>query len=188
MRKASRTIFTGSMLLILSTIITVSVVRYVVSDPKNVWAEGGQKKAIDGGPLMQSACRKVALTPDKSASAGTDSENLVALVKDIFEAAKQGKWAWLAGLVCMLLTLLVNRIFAWKIPSSVLPWISVALGTISAIAFALAEGQSWPAALGQGATVGLAGAGGWSALGKHFLKSKKDENCLRKTVDSRSLL
>jgi hypothetical protein len=164
MRKANKTVLVGTLLLFFSTFCTVSIMRYIVSDAQSAWAE--KKKVIDAGTLIRDASVDAARI--QNAPPPTDPEDMGAIIKSIYEAVKQGKWAWLVGLACMLLTLLVNRVFSWRIPPKVLPWISIALGVISASAFALAEGQSWLAAIGQGMTVGMAGAGGWSALGRHM--------------------
>lgn len=103
-------------------------------------------------------------------------DDLDSLVVGIAYAAKHAKWAWLVALALMLCTYLVNRILKSAIPKNVLVWIALGLGIGTNIALALARGYGILESIGQGVTLGLAAAGGWSAIGKYiFPKAKMAE-------------
>ena len=95
------------------------------------------------------------------------------IVKFILQAIKESKWAWLVGLLLMLLTWLVNKILKNKIPKKVLPWIAISLGVATSIAMSFASGMLWYEAIGNGISLGLAAAGGWSVVGKQLLPTQK---------------
>lgn len=98
-----------------------------------------------------------------------------AMLKFILQAIKEARWAWLVGLVFMLLTFLFNKILKDRIPKKVLPWIAIGLGVATNVAMSFASGMHWLEAIGNGITLGLAAAGGWSAIGKSILGGKKEE-------------
>lgn len=104
-----------------------------------------------------------------------DPEKPGEMVSSIFQAIKEGKWAWLVGLIFMLLTWVFNKLLKEKIPAKALPWVAIGLGVGTNIAMSFATGMVWYEAIGNGVSLGLAAAGGWSALGKHILPTKAKE-------------
>lgn len=111
---------------------------------------------------------------EKAAVAPTvNPEDPGAILKLILQAVKEARWAWLAGLILMLLTFLFNKILQDKIPKKVLPWVAIGLGVATNVAMSFASGMHWLEAIGNGVTLGLTAAGGWSAIGKLIL-GKKD--------------
>lgn len=101
-----------------------------------------------------------------------NSEDPGEIIKFILQAIKESKWAWLVGLLLMLLTWCVNKILKNKIPKKVLPWLAISLGVATSIAMSFASGMLWYEAIGNGVSLGLAAAGGWSVVGKQLLPTQ----------------
>lgn len=96
------------------------------------------------------------------------------IIAFMLQAIKESKWAWLIGLVLMLLTWVFNRILKNKIPKKVLPWVAISLGVTTSAMMSFASGMLWYEAIGNGVTLGLAAAGGWSVVGKSLLNKKQE--------------
>ena len=88
--------------------------------------------------------------------------------KQIVQAAKQGHWALVLGLIVMILTALVNRVFRAKIPPAILPWLAIGLGIIGQGALTLHYSGDWATAIFAGMTAGLTAGGSYSAFGKYL--------------------
>jgi hypothetical protein len=98
-------------------------------------------------------------------------ENPGEYVEKIIDAYSNKDWGILAGLSIMLLIWIVKR-FVWtSLPVSALPWVSIGLGVLVAVATALMAGQLWWKAILNGLTTGAAASGLWSAVGKHVFGS-----------------
>lgn len=144
---------------------------------KEVGIKAAAKDVVKGeAPASQPAA--AAVVPTKDVPKEVDPEDATSLVKGIFKAAKGGQWALLAGLVLMLLSWVVNRILKNKIPPKVMPWLSIGLGVAAQIVLTVAAGNAktadtWITAITGGISLGLAGAGTWSALGKYLPGLKK---------------
>ena len=113
-------------------------------------------------------------TPVVKPKAPETPEEALGLVKQVIQAVKAGKWAWAIGLVLMILVFVLNKVLGDKIPSAILPWASIGLGVIASVSFALATGSPWLDAVFLGLSQGLAASGGYSAIGKYFLKPKDE--------------
>lgn len=127
----------------------------------------GGKVSLTVDPKSKTKTTKGAVPPT------VDPDDPGAIFGAIVTAFKGGAWAWLIGLVLMLATLVVNKVLKEKIPKKVLPWLAIGLGVGTNIAMSFASGLYWLEALGNGITMGLAAAGGWSAVGK-LIFGKKD--------------
>ena len=136
----------------------------LVALPVPAYAESG------GEPAVKAESKAQAEAPTPAAKVPTDPGGMVT---GIIKAIKEGKWAWLAALVLMLLTWAFNRVLKEIIPKSVIPWVAIALGVLTQIAVNISAGTDILPAIGNGITLGLAASGGWSAIGKHVLKKKE---------------
>ena len=135
-------------------------------------------EAVPKGDVKVSGEVSLTVDPKTKTKKGTapptvDPDDPGAIFSAIVSAFKGGAWAWLIGLVLMLATLVINKLLKEKIPKKVLPWLAIGLGVGMNIAMSFASGLYWLEALGNGITMGLAAAGGWSAVGK-LIFGKKD--------------
>jgi len=77
--------------------------------------------------------------------------------------------------VIMVLVFVFNKYFVKSIKPSLLPWVSVAIGILTAIATKLAgmavgsSTMDWLSAIGMGFVAGATASGLWSLLGKHIV-------------------
>jgi uncharacterized membrane protein len=101
-----------------------------------------------------------------------DPDDPGSIIKFIFQAVKESKWAWLVGLLIMFLTWVFNKLLKEKIPAKVLPWVAIGLGVATNVAMSFASGLIWYEAIANGVSLGLAAAGGWSAIGKYIFPTK----------------
>ena len=100
-------------------------------------------------------------------------EDVGSILTGVIFAVKHAKWAWLVALLLMLCTYLVNRVFVNAIPKKALVWVALGVGVATNVALSLASGLGVIEAIGQGITLGLAAAGGWSAIGRLILPKPK---------------
>lgn len=121
-------------------------------------------------PTPASVPAPVAMAP---AIPTVDPEDPGTMLKYIIQAVKESRWAWFVGLLLMLATFIFNKILKDKIPRKVLPWVAIGLGVGSNVALSFAAGLYWLDAIGNGLSLGLAAAGGWSAVGKLILGNNK---------------
>ena len=98
-----------------------------------------------------------------------DKDDAKGILKALGQALAGKKWSLLVALIAMLLTWLLRNLLQGKIPVKALPWIAGALGVLQSTAFGLATGATVLDAVLGGLEAGLAGAGGFSALGKYLL-------------------
>ena len=136
-------------------------------------AAGADALALDAGAAGTAAGAApdsaLALSPASQPALPTvDANDLGGITKYIVQAIRESRWAWLVGLLFMLATWAVNRLFKERIPKKVLPWVAIGLGVGTNIALCLAGGMVWYEAIGQGLSLGMAASGGWSAFGKHL--------------------
>ena len=102
-----------------------------------------------------------------------DPEDPGQIIGYIIKGFAEGQWAWAVGLIFMLLMWVFMKFVKERIPGKVTIWVVMALATGTSIAMSLAAGLNVWAAIGSGVTVGLAAGGGWSAIGKYILPTKK---------------
>lgn len=134
----------------------------------------GYACAQDGGSALDAAV--TATGAASKAPPVVNPDDLGGIVNGLIQAVKGGHWAWLVGLIFMVLTWVFNRILKNRIPKKALPWIAIGLGVGTNVAMSFASGLVWYQALSNGFSLGLAAAGGWSAIGKYILpKDKKAE-------------
>lgn len=104
----------------------------------------------------------------------TDFDAAAKLIPSIIENfSKGGPYALLGvGALIMVLVFALNTyIFPhFSVPSTLTPWIAIAIGALTGIGAALYTGHSLPAALASGIAAGLAGVGKWEAAGQHAAK------------------
>jgi len=88
----------------------------------------------------------------------------------LWKAIESQDWSLAGGLFIMLLVYVFNRFgLKDKIGGKAIPFVSLALGVLTAIGIALASGGSLPAALEAGVLAGLAAIGSWEVLFKKVL-------------------
>lgn len=144
----------------------------------SVWLFAMQSAAApDAAQAPTAAAASVAGPAPASAAApaslpAADPNDPGGIFNLIVQAIRESRWAWLVGLLFMLATWAVNRLFKERIPKKVLPWVAIGLGVGSNIALCLAGGMAWYEAIGQGISLGMAASGGWSAFGKHLFSKE----------------
>lgn len=88
----------------------------------------------------------------------------------IWKALNSQDWSLAAGLIVMLLVYVFNRFgLKEKVGKKAIPYVSVAIGVLSAVGIALASGGSLAVALEAGVLAGLAAVGSWEVLFKKIL-------------------
>ena len=93
----------------------------------------------------------------------------------IWKALNSQDWSLAAGLIVMLLVYIFNRFgLKEKVGKKAIPYISLAIGVLSAVGIALASGGSLAVALEAGVLAGLAAVGSWEVLFKKILGDSKD--------------
>lgn len=117
-------------------------------------------------PLPAAPTTTVAGPPKTDAEAGTFLGAMV-------DAAKDGHWNVVGGLLILLLIWLFNKLgMATKLGSKLVPWVSVALGVLATLGVGLATGAPLLAAIKTGALNGALAVALWELVGKHFLTAK----------------
>lgn len=106
-------------------------------------------------------------------------ENDIEAIQDavaIWKALNSQDWPLAAGLIVMLLVYVFNRFgLKEKVGKKAIPYVSLAIGILSAVGIALASGSSLAVALEAGVLAGLAAVGSWEVLFKKILGSSSDE-------------
>ena len=93
----------------------------------------------------------------------------------LWKAIETQNWPLAAGFFVMILVYAFNRFgLKDKIGAKAIPYVSIALGVLSAVGVALASGGSISAALAAGVTAGLAAIGSWEAVFKKVLGSESE--------------
>ena len=88
----------------------------------------------------------------------------------IWKALNSQDWSLAAGLIVMLLVYVFNRFgLKEKVGKKAIPYVSLAIGILSAVGIALASGGSLAVALEAGVLAGLAAVGSWEVLFKKIL-------------------
>lgn len=112
---------------------------------------------------------------EKEKIAETDMEAVEDAVA-LWKAIESQDWPLAGGFFVMLLVFIFNRFgLKDKIGAKAIPYVSIALGVLSAIGIALASGGSIAAALEAGVLAGLAAIGSWEAVFKKFLGGSSEE-------------
>ena len=94
----------------------------------------------------------------------------------IWKALNSQDWPLAAGLIVMLLVYVFNRFgLKEKVGKKAIPYVSLAIGILSAVGIALASGSSLAVALEAGVLAGLAAVGSWEVLFKKILGESSDE-------------
>lgn len=88
----------------------------------------------------------------------------------IWKALNSQDWSLAVGLIVMLLVYIFNRFgLKEKVGKKAIPYVSLAIGVLSAVGIALASGGSLAVALEAGVLAGLAAVGSWEVLFKKIL-------------------
>jgi hypothetical protein len=91
-------------------------------------------------------------------------------------AAQNGQWLVFSGFLILIFTFLINRIVKWRLPKSIVPWVSIGLGILSMTGLYLATGKNLAEGILAGVISGLLASGSYSAVGKHVgLKQPKNQ-------------
>lgn len=105
----------------------------------------------------------------KEKVAETDSEAVEDAVA-LWKAIEGQDWPLAAGFFVMILVYIFNRFgLKDKIGAKAIPYVSVAIGVLTAIGVALASGGSIASALEAGVLAGLAAIGSWETIFKKIL-------------------
>lgn len=95
----------------------------------------------------------------------------------IWQALNSQDWPLAAGLLVMLLIYVFNRFgLSNKIGKKAIPYVSLAIGILSAVGIALASGSSLAVALEAGVLAGLAAVGSWEVLFKKILGESSEDD------------
>lgn len=95
-----------------------------------------------------------------------------AAVTGLLGAFHNHSWSLVASFGVMLLVWTVGKFNLLKfLPAAAVPWVSVALGALAAVATGLAAGHPFTDSLVTGIETGLAGVGAYETLGQHVLSS-----------------
>jgi hypothetical protein len=129
--------------------------------------------AIDAAPATPAAGTGTAVPP--ASLPAIKDDNPLSLIGAIATAVKGGHWLMVIALVLTILVWVFNKLLKERLPPKVLPWIAMGLSTLASFFASWALGNPWYTALGSGITVGLAAAGGWSAIMKHILPTKRKD-------------
>ena len=107
-------------------------------------------------------------------------ENDVEAIQDavaIWKALNSQDWPLAAGLIVMLLVYVFNRFgLKEKVGKKAIPYVSLAIGVLSAVGIALASGSSLAVALEAGVLAGLAAVGSWEVLFKKILGESSEDD------------
>lgn len=98
-------------------------------------------------------------------------EEVGQLVPMFFSLAQEGKWLMVGALATLVIVFALKKYFFTKISNSALPWVSIAVGILSAIAISLLSGASLKEAamaLMAGPTASMI----WTLLAKHLFKTE----------------
>jgi len=110
----------------------------------------------------------------KEAIPETDLEAMKDTVA-LWKAIQSQDWSLAAGFLVMLLVYVFNRFgLKDKVGAKAIPFVTIAIGILSAIGVALASGGSIPAALEAGVLTGLAAIGSWEAVFKKMLGGSEE--------------
>lgn len=94
----------------------------------------------------------------------------------IWKALNSQDWSLAAGLIVMLLVYIFNRFgLKEKVGKKAIPFVSLAIGILSAVGIALASGGSLAVALEAGVLAGLAAVGSWEVLFKKILGDSSED-------------
>lgn len=102
-------------------------------------------------------------------------EEVGTVISLLIDTAKAGHWQVFAGLLVLLLVYFFNRLgLATKIGKKWVPWVSLGIGTLVAVAAGLAEGTSLLNAVKLGLLEGGIAIALWELVVKHFTDTKSD--------------
>jgi len=125
------------------------------------------------GPVSTAPAAVSASAPKSKAKTSelpkVDTNKPGSFLETIISAFKGGNWKLGVSLVIVLLTWLLNLLFKGRIPAKLLPWIAMGAATVANFFFLWSTKTPWYTALFNGLSIGLAAAGGWSAILKYIL-------------------
>ena len=102
-------------------------------------------------------------------------EEAGAMIGQLLNAAKSGHWLMFAGLMLLILMWAFNKMgLASRIGRKYVPWVTLGVGAIGAIAVALATGGGLLDALKLGLLEGGVAIALWELVFKRFTKAKTD--------------
>lgn len=105
-------------------------------------------------------------------------ENDIEAIQDavaIWKALNSQDWPLAGGLIIMLLVYVFNRFgLKEKVGKKAIPFVSLAIGVLTAVGISLASGGSLAVALEAGVLAGLAAVGSWEVLFKKILGSSSE--------------
>jgi len=165
-------------------LIAIFTIIFFITAPYPVYAEtpapetteeSAEKPAEEVAPIPSEKVEEIEgakeekVEETKEAVAETDSEAVEDAVA-LWKAIEGQDWPLAVGFFVMILVYVFNRFgLKDKIGAKAIPYVSVALGVLTAVGVALASGGSIPAALEAGILAGLAAIGSWEAIFKKVL-------------------
>lgn len=114
-------------------------------------------------PLVVTSEAPLPAVPTTYEAAGT-------IVGQLLDAAKNGHWTVFGGLVLLILIWLLNRAgLAAKVGKKAVPWVTLGIGVVTAVAVGLAQGSPLMDSLKLGLLEGGIAIALWEVAFKHFL-------------------
>ena len=130
-------------------------------------------KVIEGGPLEVVEAEVV--EPIEDATVPLTDEEAGVLLGQIFEAAQQGHWMIFSGGLFLLLVWVFNKLgLAAKIGRNAVPYVTVAISTLTMVAIGLATGDNLVDALMTGLVDGGIAIALWELIAKKLTSLKSD--------------
>lgn len=124
-------------------------------------AEATEKPTEDKAPVVGDV-----KPPETDAEAGE-------AIGTAIDLAERGAWTAFVGFVLMLVVWFLRRIkIMAMIPPKAVPWVTMALGCLTAVGLVFAGGQTWGNALVHGIGGGLIAPTMWEMLFKHVDRGK----------------
>jgi hypothetical protein len=103
------------------------------------------------------------------------NEEVGSLISDLLNAAQNGHWTVFAGLLILLLVWFFNKLgLAAKIGRTYVPWVTLGISTLVAVAIGLSSGAAILDAIKLGVLEGGVAIALWELLFKHLTSKKSD--------------
>lgn len=130
-------------------------------------------EAVEGAKEVKEEPKVEEKAEEKLVATEAIPENDMEAIQDavaIWKALNSQDWPLAGGLIIMLLVYVFNRFgLKAKVGAKAIPYVSLAIGVLSAVGISLASGGTLAVALEAGVLAGLAAVGSWEVLFKKIL-------------------